>query len=45
MIETIGEMKRHLKVLGLKVSGNRKECEQRLADYYGKPHPNWGTTE
>ena len=32
MIETIGEMKRHLKALGLKVSGNREECERRLME-------------
>jgi hypothetical protein len=30
MIEELAEIKRHLKILGLQVSGKRKECEDRL---------------
>ena len=32
MKETMGEIKRHLKVLGLKVSGSREEVERRLRE-------------
>ena len=33
MSETIGELKRTLGAHGLKVSGNRKQCEDRLNNH------------
>jgi len=35
MEETLAEIKRHLSALGLKVSGTRKECEERLEKHLG----------